>query len=578
MGLPCVRYAPAGKTTKGIVTTTDSTHPTDSARDGSRLRDLVAGCSIAGLLLPEAVAYAGIANLPPQAGLIGLLVGLVVYGLAGTSRFAVVSATSSSAAVLAAITLSMSGADPAQRLLLAAGLVILSGFFLMLAGLAKLGGITEFIAKPVLRGFTFGLAITIILKQLASVVGVHPAHNDLPRFTYEMLGQLSAWNVNALIVALVALALLFGMSRWKNVPGPLVVIVLGIAASHGVDLHHFGIGQVGTIDLADLSFSIPDLSRSQWLRLGELAFALVLILYAESYSSIRSFALKHGDSTSADRDLLALGFANLGSGLLHGMPVGAGYSATSANEAAGATSRLAGWCAAVVVAVIVALLLPQLALTPEPVLAAIVAYAVSHTLRLSVFRPYWSWQRDRLLVVAACVAVLLLGVLDGLLAGIVVSLLLTLRNFSEPRVSQLGRLGTSHNYVDVSKHPEATIPPGLLIARPEAPLFFANVERILLRVRHLAEAEQGAVHTVIISLEETPDLDGSTIEALRTFAAGVASRGRRLLLVRLKPPALDVLTRSADDTLPLGALHELSVDEAVQSLALESIGADAPAT
>ena len=154
------------------MTTTDSTHPTDSARDGSRLRDLIAGCSIAGLLLPEAVAYAGIANLPPQAGLIGLLVGLVVYGLAGTSRFAVVSATSSSAAVLAAITLSMSGADPAQRLLLAAGLVILSGFFLMLAGLAKLGGITEFIAKPVLRGFTFGLAITIILKQLAKKLGV----------------------------------------------------------------------------------------------------------------------------------------------------------------------------------------------------------------------------------------------------------------------------------------------------------------------------------------------------------------------------------------------------------------------
>jgi MFS superfamily sulfate permease-like transporter len=264
-----------------------------------------------------------------------------------------------------------------------------------------------------------------------------------------------------------------------------------------VDLHHFGIGQVGTIDLADLSFSIPDLSRSQWLRLGELAFALVLILCAESYSSIRSFALKHGDSTSADRDLLALGFANLGSGLLHGMPVGAGYSATSANEAAGATSRLAGWCAAVVVAVIVALLLPQLALTPEPVLAAIVA---TQSARLSVFRPYWSWQRDRVLVVAvrgsaAAGAGWPAGRHRGKPAA-------HAPQFSEPRVSQLGRLGTSHNYVDVSKHPEATIPPGLLIARPEAPLFFANVERILLRVRHLAEAEQGAVHTVIISLEK----------------------------------------------------------------------------
>ena len=555
------------------MTTTDSTHPTDSARGGNPMHDVIAGCSIAGLLLPEAVAYAGIANLPPQAGLIGLLIGLVVYGLLGTSRFAVVSATSSSAAVLAAITVSMAGGDLAQRLLLAAGLVILSGFFLVLAGLARLGGITEFIAKPVLRGFTFGLAITIILKQVASVAGVHPTHGDLPRFTYELIQDVSVWNVNGLIAALVVLLLLFAMSRWKSVPGPLVVIVLGIVLAHGVDLHHYGIGQVGTIDLADVSFDIPDLPRTEWLRLGELAFALVLILYAESDGSIRSFALKHGDKTSADRDLIALGLANLGSGLLHGMPVGAGYSATSANEAAGARSRLAGWCAAVVVAVIVALLLPQLALTPEPVLAAIVAYAVSHTLRLSVFRPYWVWRRDRLLVVAACVAVLLLGVLDGLLAGIGVSLLITLRNFSEPNVSQLGRLGSSHDYVDVTAHPEAKTLPGVLIVRPEAPIFFANVERILAQVRHLADAGQGAVHTLIFSLEESPDLDGSTIEALHTFAAGAAASGRRLLLVRLKPPALEVLSRSADEALPREALHELSVDECVQSLGQGGVAA-----
>ncbi|WP_019448798.1 SulP family inorganic anion transporter [Cupriavidus sp. BIS7] len=553
------------------MTTADSPSPTDSARSGSPVRDVIAGCSIAGLLLPEAVAYAGIANLPPQAGLIGLLVGLVAYGLIGTSRFALVSATSSSAAVLAAITVSMAGGDAAQRLLLGAGLVILAGVFLVLAGLFRLGGITEFIAKPVLRGFTFGLAITIILKQVASVVGVHPTHGDLPRFAYQLIHQASAWNLNALAAAGVVLLMLFSMSRWKNVPGPLVVIVLGIALAYGVDLHHYGIGQVGTIDLAGVSFDIPDLARTEWLRLGELAFALVLILYAESYGSIRSFALKHGDKTSADRDLIALGVANLGSGLLHGMPVGAGYSATSANEAAGAQSRLAGWCAAAVVAVIVALLLPQLALTPEPVLAAIVVYAVSHTLRLSVFRPYWSWRRDRLLVVLACVAVLLLGVLDGLLAGIGVSLLMTLRNLSEPRVSQLGRLGSSHDYVDNAAHPEATTIPGVLIVRPEAPIFFANVERILTQVRHMAA--QGAVHTVIFSLEESPDLDGSTIEALHMFAAGTIAHGRRLLLVRLKPRALEVLARAANEALPRESLHELSVDECVQSLGKESMGA-----
>lgn len=551
----------------------DSSGPADDGAltRGQRIgRDVVAGCSIAGLLLPEAVAYAGIANLPAQAGLIGLLVGLVAYGIVGTSRFAVVSATSSSAAVLAAATLSMSGADAGQRLALGAALVALAGVFLILAGLARLGGITDFIAKPVLRGFTFGLAITIILKQVAGVAGVHPAHNDLPRFCYEFLQVLPAWNLNALAACLAALLVLFALARWRRVPGPMVVIVLGVAAAYATDLKHFGIGQVGAIDLADLRLGLPDLPRAQWLRLGELAIALVLILYAESYSSIRSFALKHGDSTQPDRDLVALGLANLGSGVLHGAPVGAGFSATSANEAAGAQSRLAGWCAAAVIALIVALLLPQLALTPEAVLAAIVIHAVSHTLRPAVFRPYWAWRRDRLLVIAACAAVLLLGVLDGLLVAIGVSLALTLRSFSEPRVSQLGRLDGGHDYVDIAAHPEAQRLPGVLIVRPEAPMFFANVERTLAAVRHLRQAADEGLHTLIFSLEESPDIDGSTIEALEVFAAQVAADGQRLLLVRLKPPVLDVLIRAASPALPRESLHDLSVDECVRSLGAAS--------
>ncbi|GAB3629967.1 membrane protein [Pandoraea terrae] len=543
----------------------NGTPPPDTDRRWTQ--DIVAGCSIAGLLLPEAVAYAGIGNLPPQAGLIGLLVGLVVYGLAGTSRFAVVSATSSSAAVLAAATLSMDVAGGSLRLALAAGLVMLAGLFLLIAGLARLGGITDFIAKPVLRGFTFGLAATIILRQIAGVAGVKSGYNDLPRFAYQLLQEVGAWNLRALAVCLAAVVLLFAVKRWRRVPGAMVVIVLGIASAYVVDLPRYGIHEVGAITMPHVTLGLPDLSRVQWLRLGELAVAMVLIIYAESYGSIRSFALKHGDPTSPNRDLMALGIANLGSGALYGMPVGAGYSATSANEAAGAQSRLAGGCAAVLIALIVALLLPQLARTPEPVLAAIVIHAVSHTLTLDAFRPYWIWRRDRLLVVAACVAVLLLGVLHGLLTAIGISLALTLRKFSEPKVSQLGRLGDGHDFVDVAAHPEARTVPGILIVRPEAPIFFANAERVLAHVRQMrAEAEEG-IHTVIISLEESPDVDGSTIEALRTFAADVAASGQRLLLVRLKPPVLDVLSRAASDALTRDALHDLSVDQCVRSIA-----------
>lgn len=532
------------------------------------LGDVVAGLSIAGLLLPEAVAYAGIASLPPQAGLIALLCGLVVYALLGTSRFAIVSATSSSAAVLFATVLSEPGTSGATALTMAAALVIATGVLFILAGLARLGGMSDFIARPVLRGFTFGLALTIAIKQLPKILAVPVHHSDTLRVVLDLLGSTGSANRYSAALGAVALVLLFGLGRWGRIPATLVVIVLAIAVGYGVDWHAYGIAVVGQIDLQNVSFGVPSLGRVQWMQSAELGFALMLILYAESYGSIRNFALKHGDSMSANRDLVALGCANLLSGLLHGMPVGAGYSATSANEAAGAQSRLAGLCAAAVVALIVWLFLAQLARIPEPVLAAIVIFAVSHSLHPGVFKPYWTWHRDRLVVIAALLAVLVLGVLHGLLAAIGVSLLLTLRQLSEPNVSVLGRLRDSHDFVDVSLHADAKPLPGVLIVRPEVPLFFANTERVLGNVRAMLQQPYDVpLRTIMLSLEETPDVDGSAIEALRIFAAECAARGLQLMLVRLKPRALAALLRATDATLRPAMLHELSVDECVQSLA-----------
>jgi len=540
------------------------------------LRDVIAGVSIAGLLLPEAVAYAGIASLPPEAGLIALLSGLVMYALVGTSRFAIASATSSSAAVLFATVLSEPGTSGATALTLAAALIIATGVLFILAGVARLGGMSDFIARPVLRGFTFGLALTIAVKQLPKILDVAVHHSDTPRVALDLLAGAADANRYSTALGAVALALLFGLGRLGRIPATLVVIVVAIAAGYWIDWHAYGIAVVGHIDLQNISFSVPDVSRTQWMQSAELGFALMLILYAESYGSIRNFALKHGDPISANRDLIALGCANLLSGLLHGMPVGAGYSATSANEAAGAQSRLAGLCAAAVVALIVWLFLPQLARIPEPVLAAVVIFAVSHSLHPSVFKPYWTWHRDRLVVIAALLAVLVLGVLHGLLAAIGVSLLLTLRKLSEPNLSVLGRLRNSHDFVDVSSHPDAHELPGILIVRPEEPLFFANAERVLGKVRAmLQQPHDPPLHTVMLSLEETPDVDSTTIESLRIFAAECAARGLQLSIVRLKPRALAALQRATDDTLRPTMLHELSVDDCVQSLAAS---ASAPAS
>jgi MFS superfamily sulfate permease-like transporter len=533
---------------------------TDTA---SWLPDLVAGLSVAGLLVPEAVAYSGIAGLAPQYGVIALLAGLTCYGLVGRSRFAIVSATSSSAAVLAAATASVAGGDAGHQLALAAGVILLTGTFFLAAGFARLGAISDFIAKPVLRGFAFGLAVVIIIKQLPLMTAVQAHHADLLRYALDLIEQFRHWNPAGVALGLGALALLFLLKPYRRVPASLLVIVLGIAAQVLWRLDRHGVGLVGEIALSFHGPAVPTLPRGDWLRLVELAFAMMFVLYAESYGSVRTFALKYGDPIAADRELLGLGLANVAAGLFGGMPVGAGYSGTSANEAAGARTKRAAWIAALVVLALVLTLLRYVALTPVPVLAAIVIYAVSHTLDPAAIRVYFRWGRDRIVTLSAVAAVLLLGIMDGLLVAVGVSLLMTLRGLSEPKVSVLGRLGDGHDFVNIAAHPEARPIPGLLIMRPEAPLFFANVDRMLALVRHQIGGAAGSAKTLILSLEESPDLDGTCVEALMEFAEFTSRHKIELLFARVHDPPRAVLTRAAIPHLPSSSLTNWSVDDAV---------------
>lgn len=529
-----------------------------------RWQDVLAGLSIAGLLLPEAVAYSSIAALAPQAGVIALFAGLLCYGLFGTSRFAIVSATSSAAAVLAAATATLANGDPQLRSTLAAGLVLVTGGLFLLAGIFRFGSVTSFIAKPVLRGFAFGLALTIILKQVASVVGVHLIDANLVRFAPQLLAQLPQWNWPAAGVAAVALVLLLLFSRFPRVPGGLLVVVIGIAAGQWLNLSAYGVKMIGLIDLSLEVPNLPVLPFADWLRLGEVAFALVMILYAESYGSISAYALKHGDRVNSNRDMLALGATNLLSGLFHGLPAGAGYSATSANEAAGATSRLAGGVAALVVLLIVMTVLPYIALTPEPILAAIVIHALARGLSLQPLGRYFIWRRDRVLVMCAVGAVLVLGVLDGLLVSVAISVLLMLKQMSAANIQILGRIDGGHDFVDVQRHPAAETVPGVLVVRPDEALFFANVERILGAALHLIRHPPAPIHTVILSLEESPDLDGTSIEAMQEFFVRVHNEGKRLILARLKDSAESVLSALPEVRANGVMLSGLSVDGAVQ--------------
>ena len=522
--------------------------------------DLLAGLSIAGLLLPEAVAYSGIAGLPPQAGVIALFAGLTCYGVLGRSRSAIVTATSSSAAVLASATVALGASSVSERVVLASLLVVGAGIIFTLCGALRLGAISQLIARPVLRGYTFGLALVIAVRQWPHLVNVHPGSRGFFALIFELLRDYHNWQLPSLACGLGALAGLTVLERFRRVPAALVVIVASILGAPLLAAH--GVVLTGPIhlSLAMPAFAMP--AGAGAMQLIEFSLAIMLILYAESYGSIRTFALKHDEAVQPNRDLFALGVANLVSGLAQGTPVGAGYSGTSANDAAGAQSRLAGLTAAAVVLVLVLAFLGWIERIPEPALAAIVIHAVSKSLRVSVFRNYFEWQRDRLVVVAAVLGVIVLGVLDGLLGAIALSILLLLRSLAQPRLSVLGRVG-AHDYLDTASFPAAATVPDMLVLRLEEPLLFFNADPLMTAVRERVRTVSSA-KVVVLSLEESPDLDSTSLEALGELCSWLAGHGIELRLARLKDSARSALQRARLRHLSTRALDYASVDDAVR--------------
>ncbi len=517
--------------------------------DKSLWPDVVAGLCVAGLLLPEAVAYAGLAHLPVGHALTAVVIGLAVYALLGGSRFAIVAPTSSTATLAAAAAISMTGAysvaTAAAYTQAVMALVLLSGVLLMLLAAARQGQLSSYISRPVLKGFAFALALSIVAKQLPDALGLAlPAAVGTDPFSllYFAITHGQAWHLPSVLLALAAGALMRWLQRWPRVPASLLVMLLAIAATQVPLWPALAVQQVGAVAAPVFAVGLPQLPLGDWLRAGELAFGLVMLVFAESWGSMRTQALIHGDTLEANRELLVLGACNVGAGLLQGMVVGAGFSATSANAEAGAVSRKAGAFALLAVVLALWMALPALQLLPRPVLAVAVISALWHALSVRPLLDVWRMNRDRWLLLAAVFSVLLLGVLDGMLAAIALSVLGALHRFSQPVVHELGELGDSRNYVDVQVQQGAHAQPGLLILRPEEPLFFGSAERVMGEVLRLAHA-RGALQTVILSLEESADLDSTAVDCLMELRHSLQAAGKTLLLARVKTTVRALLLR-----------------------------------
>jgi high affinity sulfate transporter 1 len=539
--------------------------------------DAIAGLTLWGLVVPEAMAYAGIAGLPPQAGLYTLAISLLVYALLGTSRHLHVGATSATAALLAssvvaalvATAASTGDADTYQAY--ATGFVLVTGLVFLVAGIARLGFITQFLSKPVMDGFVIGLAVFVAVGQLNKLFGVPKPEGNTVEKLIGIVRELPDANWATFLVGALALALLFLLPRLiPRLPSGLIVLFGAIIVSTVMDLSGSrGVAVVGALPQGLPSFALPAVPFDTYLAMILPAIGVLLVAYSEALGVAREFAEKHGYEVDADQELNAHAVVNIGSGLFGGMLAAGSMSGSAVKEGAGARSQVSNLVTWVATIVTLLFLAPIFTNLPEAVLGALIIHAVWHIItsrklqRLRQEAPVEVW-----FGVLALAGVLFIDVLQGMLIGLLASLVFVVYRSSRPHVSSLGRVpGTPGAYSDLDRHPENAPVPGVLIVRVDAPIYYANALTVRERVKRMIDGSPTPPRAVIFEWGAQDDLDVTTTEALHGLLRELEARGIEVVHVDVHGPVLEHMRAAGlldamneDQVLP-------SVDAAVRLLA-----------
>jgi len=512
--------------------------------------DVVAGLTLWGLVVPEAMAYAGIAGLPPQAGLYTLLAGLLVYALLGTSRHLVVQATSATAALLASAvaaalvaTAAANASDPGTYQAYASAFVLVTGLVFLAAGLARLGFITQFLSKPVMDGFVMGLAIFVAVGQLNKLFGVPKPEGNTVEKLLGIIKELPQANWAAFAVGAAALALLFLLPRWnKKIPAGLVVLFGAIALSAALDLHgRYGVEIVGTLPQGLPSLAFPRAPLTTYLAMVLPAMGVLLVAYSEALGVAHEFAEKHGYEVNADQELNAHAAANLVSALFGGMLAAGSMSASAVKEGAGARTQVTNLITWVVTIITVLFLTPLFTTLPEAVLAALIIHAVWHIIAARKLQKIRQASRVEFWFGALALAgVLLIDVLEGMIIGVVASLVFVVFRSSRPHISSLGRVpGVPGAYSDLGRHPENTPVPGVLIVRVDGQLYYANARTVRDRVKAMIAEAAAAPRAVVIDAAAWDQLDVTSTDAIKGLVKELHGNGIAVYLAEVHAPVLE---------------------------------------
>src|SRR6476659_7453746 len=520
--------------------------------------DVIAGLTVCAILVPQALAYASIARVSPVVGLYAAPGALLLYAALGSSRVLVVGPMAASAALSAATVADLVGAGDERFAAFTAALALAAGLAALIAGLLRLGFLADFISAPVLKGLIIGLALTIIIGQLPKLLGIPGGSGDFFEQAWHLVTHLGDTQGTALLVGTLSLAVILGLRRVApGVPGPLVAVAGAIAAVKAFGLD---VPTVGSIASGLPTLGLPDVGLGDAARLAGGAVGVMLVAFTEGLGAAKTFAADSDPRIDANRELVALGGANLAAGLSSGMVVSGSLSKTAVNASAGARSQVSGMLAAAMTVVALLFLTGLFEDLPEATLAAVVIAAVVQLVDfpalLDLYDTYtkrlgrefgWVARPDFLAALAALLGVTIFGTLPGLFIGIGASLLLLVYRASRPYVAVLGHTpGPDGAYHDVAIHDDAQPPDGIAVLRIESGLYFANAETVRSRIVDAGSAD--GVRGVISDAETTPFVDVTAARMLVNAHKELRQRAVRLVLARAVGQVRDVLGCVSDDS------------------------------
>ena len=503
--------------------------------------DVVAGLTAAAVVVPKAMAYATIAGLPVQTGLYTAFVPMVVYAVLGTSRPLSVS-TTTTIAILTAAQLSQlaPGGSPAELILISATLAVLVGILLAVASALRLGFVANFISEPVLVGFKSGIGLVIVADQIPKLLGVHIEKAGFFRDVIAIGQHLPSTSIATLLLALTMVALIVCLERFlPKAPAPLLAIGLAIAASGLFNLNEAGVAVIGAVTGGPPVLVRPQLEL--FWSIWPAAVGIALMSFTESIAAARAFSIPGEPQPAPNRELLAVGAANIAGGVFGAMPAGGGTTQTAVNRKAGARSQAAG----LVTAAASLGLAPLMGLMPQAALAAVVIVYSLDLIKPAEFREIRRVRRIEFRwALIACVGVVLLGTLQGILVAVIASLLALAQQTYSPPVYVIGRKrGTEVFRPRSDDHPDDDSWPGLLILRVEGRAFFLNAQQIGDKILQAIESAKPDV--LLLDGSALIDIEYTALKMLTEAEAKLQQQGITLWLAALNPEALKVVQQSA---------------------------------